>query len=166
MSYKIFEYDPTLLPYEQDIEIRMDNYERKKRELVGDDGKLIDFADGHKYFGFHRTDGGWVYREWAPGADEMYLTGDMVDWRLFDLKMTPVGNGCFEVYLDGENALWNGCHVQAIVKRGDAVLRRIPSYIRRVEQDKSTFIWWTSRSINGAKRALSRRASFLYTSAI
>jgi 1,4-alpha-glucan branching enzyme len=141
MSYKIFEYDPSLLPYEKDIELRMTNYERKRRELVGDDGKLIDFADGHNYFGFHRTVGGWVYREWAPGADEMYLTGDMVDWRLFDLKMTPVGNGCFEVYLDGDDALWNGCHVQAIVKRQGSVLRRIPAYIRRVEQDPSTFIW-------------------------
>jgi 1,4-alpha-glucan branching enzyme len=141
MNYKIFEYDPFLLPYQKDIEIRMENYHRKRAELVGDNGKLVDFADGHLYFGFHRVDGGWVYREWAPGADKMYLTGDMVDWRLFDLEMTPVGNGCFEVYLDGEGALWNGCHVQAIVKRGDAVLRRIPSYIRRVEQDKSTFIW-------------------------
>ena len=141
MKYKIFEYDPTLLPFEEDIELRMAKYSDKRRELVGDDGSLLDFADGHTYLGFHRTEGGWVYREWAPGADEMYLTGDMVDWRLYDLKMTPIGDGVFEVMLDGENALWNGCHVQAIVKKRDAVLRRIPAYIRRVEQDSQTFLW-------------------------
>jgi hypothetical protein len=34
-EYKIFEYDPYLLPYKKDIELRMNNYARKKLELVG-----------------------------------------------------------------------------------------------------------------------------------
>ena len=43
---KIFDYDPRLLPFEADLQLRMDNYKRKKRELVGRSGKLIDFANG------------------------------------------------------------------------------------------------------------------------
>ena len=78
MSYKIFEYDKYLLPFESDIELRMENYEKKLNSLVGESGKLCDFANGHEYFGFHRTEDGWVYREWAPAADAMWLTGDMV----------------------------------------------------------------------------------------
>ena len=75
MSYKIFEYDPSLLPFESDIQLRMDNYYNTKRQLVGENGSLSDFANGHHYYGFHQTDKGWYYREWAPGVDEMYLMG-------------------------------------------------------------------------------------------
>ncbi|MBQ8399387.1 MAG: alpha amylase C-terminal domain-containing protein [Clostridia bacterium] len=140
-EYKIFEYDPGLLPYKTDIEQRMKNYYRKKTELVGQDGSLCDFANGHEYFGFHRTDGGWVYREWAPGADGMYLTGDMVHWDRFRLPLTPLENGVWEVYLEGEDALYDGCHVKAIVLKEGRLLERIPLYIRRVLQDKDTYAW-------------------------
>ena len=74
MTYRIFERDLYLRPYEKDILLRMENYARKKRELLGKRGKLVDFANGHEYFGFHRTGDGWVYREWAPAAEEVYLT--------------------------------------------------------------------------------------------
>ena len=29
--------------------------------------QLWTFANGHEYFGIHRTSEGWVYREWAAG---------------------------------------------------------------------------------------------------
>ena len=141
MAYKIFEYDPGLLPYERDIDLRMDNYERKKRELVGENGSLCDFANGHEYFGFHKTENGWYYREWAPAAEEVYLTGDMVGWRWLDLKLTPLGNGVFEIFLPGADALYDGCHVKTIVRRGERLLERIPLYIRRVVQDPNTRVW-------------------------
>lgn len=141
MRYKIFEHDPYLLPFEADINQRMKNFENKKHELVGDNGKLCDFANGHEYFGFHKTRRGWYYREWAPAADELYLTGDMVDWRWQDLKLTPLGNGVFEIFLPGTDALYNGCHVKTIVRRGGELLERIPLYIRRVEQDPVTHAW-------------------------
>ncbi len=141
MSYKIFEYDPYLLPFERDIEQRMLNYENKLHELVGEDGKLCDFANGHEYFGFHRTACGWVYREWAPAADAMYLTGDMCDWDVEKLPMTSLGNGVFEIKLKGKDALWNGCHVQAVIKHKGEILRRIPLYIRRVEQNPVDYTW-------------------------
>ena len=141
MELKIFEYDKGLLPYRRDIEQRMLNFENKRRELVGEGGSLSDFANAHEYFGFHRLSGGWVYREWAPAADALYLTGDMVSWDIYALPMKRLENGVFEVYLDGENSLWDGCHVQTIVKKGEDVLRRVPLYIRRVLQDKDTHLW-------------------------
>jgi 1,4-alpha-glucan branching enzyme len=141
MSYKIFEHDKYLLPFESDINLRMDNYHNKLSELLGEGETLSSFANGHKYFGFHRTDSGWVYREWAPAADRMYLTGDMVGWNMTALPMNRIDNGVFEVYLEGEHALWHGCHVQAIVEKDGRLLRRVPSYINRVEQDPNTYAW-------------------------
>ena len=141
MSYKIFEYDPYLLPFKSDIEQRMINYINKKCALVGKEGKLCDFANGHEFFGFHKTEKGWYYREWAPAADEVYLTGDMVDWRWLDLKLTPIGNGAFEIFIDDPKMLYNGCRVKTIIRRGEDLLERIPLYIKRVEQDKQNYSW-------------------------
>ncbi|MBR2354493.1 MAG: alpha amylase C-terminal domain-containing protein [Clostridia bacterium] len=138
MDYKIFEYDPDLLTYERDIALRMENYRRKHKELVGENGSLCDFANGHEYFGFHKTADGWYYREWAPAAEEVYLTGDMVGWRWLDLKLTPKENGIFEIFLPGTDSLWDGCRVKVIIRHGGELLERIPLYIRRVEQDPVT----------------------------
>ena len=141
MKYRIFEYDSYLLPYEKDIEQRMRNYAEKKRELVGVGGSLRDFANGHNYFGFHKTDKGWYYREWAPAAEELYLTGDMNGWDLTEYRLTPIGNGVFEIFLKGKDALYHGCHVKTIVRHHGELLERIPLYIRRVEQDPVTHAW-------------------------
>ena len=59
MNYKILEYDEYLKPFASDIELRMSNYERKKKELLGNDLSLKDFANGHEYYGFHKTNDGW-----------------------------------------------------------------------------------------------------------
>ena len=141
MSYKILEYDPYLADFEDDIDLRMKNYERKKGELVGKDGKLCDFAEGYKYFGFHKVKNGWYYREWAPAADAVYLTGDMVKWNKTKLKMKRVGKGVFEIFLRGKDALYDGCHVKTIIHAGGKVLERIPLYAMRVEQDPKTYVW-------------------------
>ncbi len=141
MNYKILEYDPYLQPYASDIRLRMDNYAKKRYELVGRDKKLSDFANGHTYFGFHKTKDGWWYREWAPSAEEVYLTGDMVDWKWLELKLTPIGNGVYEIFLPGVDFLYHGCHVKAIVRYQGKLLERIPLYIRRVEQNPADASW-------------------------
>ena len=141
LEYRIFEYDPYLKPFAADIELRMNNYQNKKKELLPDGGKLIDFANGHLYYGFHRVEGGWVYREWAPAAEALYLMGDMNDWNKTSLPMTPVGNGNFELFLPGENALWGGCKVKTVVLHQNRLLERIPLYATRVVQDPVTYNW-------------------------
>jgi len=140
VKLKIFEHDPSLMPYERDILQRMKNFDNKKRELVGN-GTLCDFANAHEYFGFHKSNDGWYYREWAPAADEVYLTGDMINWKWMELRLTPIGNGVFELFLPGTDALWDGCHVKTVIKHKGTVFERISPYIRRVEQDENTHAW-------------------------
>ena len=141
MAYKIFEIDPTLKPYVTDINLRVNNYKNKKKELLGKGQKLSDFANGHHFYGFHRTESGWVYREWAPAANEMYLTGDFNGWDARACKMTNTGDGNFEVYLEGHDALKPGQRVQAVVIHNGQELRRIPLYATRVVQDKVDYSW-------------------------
>lgn len=133
--------DPYLEPYKSDLDLRMDNYLSKKQELVGNRGRLSGFANGYKYFGFHRTRSGWVYREWAPAAEAMYLTGDFNQWDTKSCPMKKLENGVFEVEIKGKNTLQNGQKVQAIVIHNGNELRRIPTYATRVVQDPENYLW-------------------------
>lgn len=138
MTPKIIKIDPYLTPHKDDIIMRMNNFKNKKQELCGD-GSLSDFANGHNFFGFHKTDDGWVYREWAPAADKMFLTGDFNGWDLYKNPMTRLDNGVFEVFIGKE--LEKGMKVQAIIEKDGQILRRVPSYATRVVQDEVTYLW-------------------------
>ncbi len=138
MMPKILRDDALLMPYAADIEARMTRFWDKKRALVGD-GSLSDFANGYRYFGFHREADGWVYREWAPAAERMYVTGDFAGWDMTAYEMTRLDGGVFEIRLG--DLLQTGQKVQAIVEHHGALLRRVPSYATRVVQDPTTYLW-------------------------
>ena len=139
MALGIIKKDPYLAPFEKDLLLRLDSYKKKRAELVSDSSALSDFANGYEYFGIHPTDSGWVYREWAPGADEMYFTGDFADWDCKAYPMTRIENGVFEIYLDGKETLTVGQKVQCIVIKNGEFMRRVPAYATRVVQDPVTY---------------------------
>ncbi len=141
MNYRITELDPMLTPYESNINRRVADYKAKKKDLLGSKQTLVDFANGYEYFGIHRLNDGWVYREWAPAADEMYFTGDFNAWNETSHQMEKKQNGVFEIFLKGKNALSFGQKIQAIIVNGDKKLRRIPLYATRVVQDTQTNLW-------------------------
>lgn len=137
----ILKIDPYLEPFEKDIDLRLKLFEAKKREILKDFNSVEEFADAYKYFGFHRTDDGWVYREWAPAAEEMYLCGDFNNWNTESHPLEKLENGIFEIELKGRNALRFGQKIQAIVVHNGEKLRRIPLYATRVVQDPVTYLW-------------------------
>ncbi len=141
MSNKILKIDPYLEPFMKDIELRIDDYRQRRDSLLKDCDSLCDFANGYEYFGIHPTKNGWVYREWAPGADAMFFTGDFCNWDIHANKMTRIDNGVFEIVLDGKDALKIGQKVQAIVYKNGKMMRRVPSYATRVVQDEKTYIF-------------------------
>ena len=77
---KIIENDPWLSPYQAAIEGRHDHALWRESELTGGKMSLTDFASGYLYYGLHRTEGGWMFREWAPNATEIFLIGDFSGW--------------------------------------------------------------------------------------
>lgn len=141
MKYKIIKYDSYLASFEDDIALRMQNLKNKEKELVGEKESIVDFANGYKYFGIHKTKSGWIYREWAPGADKMFFTGDFNGWDIYKSEMQRLENGVFEIKLSGKNALKVGQKIQAIVVKDGQTLRRIPSYATRVVQDSENYSW-------------------------
>ena len=141
MHHKIFEYDPSLRPFEKDFDLRMLRYQQKKKELVPKGGKLKDFANGSQYFGFHKTPDGWFYREWAPAADALYLTGDFCNWDRKAYPATKLENGAFELFIPGRDTLRDGMQVMTVVVRDGQEMDRIPLYAKRVIQIPGTIDW-------------------------
>ena len=135
MKHKIIDLDPILKYYEADFDLRMQNYRKTKKKLLSPGKKLIDFANGHLFFGFHRQEDGWVYREWAPGADKMYITGDFCGWERYAYPMEKGENGVFSCFIPGADTLKDGTRVMAVVCNGGRELDRIPLYINRVIQE-------------------------------
>jgi 1,4-alpha-glucan branching enzyme len=141
MSYRIFEYEPYLLPFEKDIIQRMKNYKNKKNELLAPGQKLIDFANGHMFYGFHKAENGWYYREWAPAAEAVYLTGDFNSWNRKSHPLTKKENGVWELFLSGRDSLKNGQKVMTIIVNNGKELDRIPLYANYVVQEPGTIEW-------------------------
>ena len=141
MNFKILEYDTYLKPFEADIKLRYNLYKNKKQTLLSSGQTLCDFANAHKHFGFHKVRGGWYYREWAPGADAVYIMGDMNGWNKTSLPLKKLDYGVWEIFLSGDSALYGGCKVKTVVEKNGELLERIPLYARRVVQDPVTYAW-------------------------
>ena len=137
MKHKILKIDPYLAPFAADFDLRVTRYREKIAQL----GDLREFAGGHYYFGFHRNPNGWYYREWAPGADRVYLTGDFNGWDRRACPLTRLDNGVWEVFLPGFDALQEGQTVLTLIIKDNRELERIPLYARYVVQDPVNHSW-------------------------
>ena len=135
-TYKILEIDPWLNAYRRDIDLRMRRFTEIRQVLLGDKGDLTDMANGHMYYGIHRTEDGWVYREWAPGADAMHLIGDFNGWNRESHPMVRKEGGVWEIEIPGADAMRHKQLVKVQVTRNGVSTDHIPLYIRRVVQNK------------------------------
>lgn len=138
--YSILKKCPELKPFAGDINLRMKLYRKKRAQLLQNHASLKDFANAHAWYGFHKTKDGWVYREWAPAADAVYLTGDFNGWKWTETPLTRLPDGNWEIELKGD-ILHKGSRVLTIVQNGDRLTQHIPLYARRATQDWITKSW-------------------------
>ncbi len=136
--YRILDLNPQLKPYAGDIDLRMFLYHATKNRILLPGQTLSQFACGHEYYGFHHVKGGWYYREWAPSAYQLYLKGEFNDWNPTSHPLKKLRNGDWELYLAGDDALWEGCRVKTVMDANLTRTEHIPLYIRRAVQDKRT----------------------------
>jgi len=77
----IISKDPWLSPYKKVIKKRMEQISDSKQQLINQSGSLSKFALGHLYFGCHKADDCWIFREWSPNATNIYLIGTFNNWK-------------------------------------------------------------------------------------
>jgi len=137
----IYKNDPWLEPYAAAIEGRHEDALRKEAELTTHCHSLKDFANAHQYFGLHRQGDWWVFREWAPNATAIYLTGDFSNWEeqaQFGLK--KLKNGVWEVHVPADKIHQGDLYKMSMHWPGGEGMR-IPAYATRVVQDEKTGIF-------------------------
>ena len=139
---KIIENDPWLSPYQAAIEGRHKHALWRENELTGGKISLVDFASGYLYYGLHRTVDGWVFREWAPNATEIFLIGDFSGWKEEDrFRLQRINDaGDWELHIPN-GMISHGQHYKMRVKWNGGQGDRIPAWCRRVVQDNSSKIF-------------------------
>ena len=139
---KLVKNDPWLEPFEEAIKGRHEYALHKLNQLTRNTGKLSEFADGHLYFGLHRTPRQWVLREWAPNATAIYMIGEFNDWKedeAYALKRIP-GTDNWELKLPAKALHHEQLYKLSMHWQGGQG-ERIPAWCRRVVQDEETKIF-------------------------
>jgi 1,4-alpha-glucan branching enzyme len=140
---KYYISDPWLNPYTGIIEDRIKKCISKEKELTGD-GTLCDFAQGHHYYGLHFENNAWIFREWAPNATSIYLTGTFTRWKEnSEYKLIRLNReGEWKITLPAD-ALKHGDLYKLSIHWDGGEGERIPSYADRLVQDDKTKIFST-----------------------
>jgi len=141
MKLNIVRNDPWLEPFSWRISDRHERAIRKEKELVGKYSNLVEFASGHLFFGLHRESDSWIFREWAPNAEKIYLIGEFTHWQeREEFLLTRKDYGIWGIRLPFHK-LKHGDLYRLLVcwkgGRGD----RIPAWANRVVQDSDTLIF-------------------------
>ena len=135
--------DAYLEPYEDAICGRHNHAEWKKNQLTNNGKTTLEtFASGYDYYGLHKMKRGWVFREWAPNATDIYLVGDFNNWQeeeKFRAKRVP-GTDNWELKMS-EKAIKHGDLFKMHVYWDGGNGERIPAWAQRVVQDEETKIF-------------------------
>ncbi|MBI9035536.1 MAG: alpha amylase C-terminal domain-containing protein [Bacteroidales bacterium] len=140
---KIVENDPWLEPVEADVLKRYLRFNERLDQITKDFGGLNEFASAYEYFGIHFDEQrkGWVYREWAPRAEALFLFGDFNNWERFTHPMRKDPFGIWELFLpysEYKNSFVHGSKIKVEVIGENGMHARIPAYIQRVIQNPET----------------------------
>lgn len=139
----IVEQDDWLKPVEGAMTERYAHFCRRLSDIERTAGSLVDYANGYLYFGFQYDPvrRGWWFREWLPGAIDVYLFGDFNGWQRTELPLRRGAGGVWSIFLPDESfagRLVHGSRVKILVHGRNGWLERIPAYIRRVVQDEQS----------------------------
>lgn len=161
--------EPWLEEYQLQLEERLEKFQREIKEIKNSFGNISEFASLHQYYGIHFESTlrkGWIYREWAPSAHQLFFMGDFNDWNRTSHPMRRNVRGDWEIFLPFDsykNRFTHQSKVKVHVVSDKGGLDRIPAYIRRVIQDPSNHdfagqVWfpqdifiWTDQNFTSKK---------------
>ena len=153
-SLQILQNNPELLPFSKEINDFNYRYIGMGTYLRDTFGTLKKFASAYNYFGFQRDTKkkSWIYREWAPAAYQLWLSGDFNSWNRESHPMAKNADGIWEIEIEDSQVqkLEHGQKVKVIIHAKNGTLDRIPAWIRYAVQDEITkdfsgMIWSPSK---------------------
>ena len=121
-AHSLLASDILLEPYKTDIKRRIATILSTETRLTGQKMTLADFASGHEFFGLHFDGSEWIFREWAPNAETIYLLCDGTGWRempRYRLQRT-VPDGVWEIRLPASTLTHMGLYRLRVYWNGGA----------------------------------------------
>ncbi len=133
--------DEWLQPVAEQVTHRHNLYQDALKEINQIGGSIVDYANAHHFFGWHRDDEaqGWWFREWLPAAHDVYIFGDFNGWQRTQLRLNRGANGVWSIFLADSHfrrGLTHGSLYKIHVNGDNGWLDRIPAYASRVVQDE------------------------------
>ncbi|XP_051535388.1 1,4-alpha-glucan-branching enzyme-like isoform X2 [Myxocyprinus asiaticus] len=96
----LLQMDPYLKPYEKDFQRRYGLFEKQLALLEEAEGGFDQFTRSYESYGVQRmTDNSLVFKEWAPAAEALFLTGDFNGWNKFSHPYTKKEFGKWELHI-------------------------------------------------------------------
>ena len=143
----IYDNDKWLLPFKDAIDARKNQILNTFEAYTGNTlaksvkggKKLSDVMNNHLFYGLHRSkEGKWVFREWAPNANRIYLICEGNNWkRTSAYELKPVGGGTWELELPSM-FLSHGELYKLFIEWPGGGGERLPAYCTRAVQDPET----------------------------
>jgi 1,4-alpha-glucan branching enzyme len=135
--------DAWLAPYEPVLRQRQERLHARLAEIEQYHGSLLNYATAHQQLGLNHDAGrgGWVYREWAPAAEGLFLIGDFNGWDRQANPLRPLEYGVWEAFLpdaEYDQRLAHGSRFKVHVVANGQGKDRLPATLRRAVQDEHT----------------------------
>ncbi len=150
--------DEWLQPVEGEMNARYARYKAKIDEIEASNGSISDYANGYHYYGWQWDDvlDGWWFREWLPGAHDVYLFGDFNNWQRTELRLKRDQAGVWSIFLPAamyRDRLTHGSLYKIHVHGPNGWMDRIPAYATRVVQneeskDFAAQFWWPGEAFD------------------
>ena len=150
--------DEWLQPVEAEMNARYARYKEKIDEIEGHNGSISNYANGYHYYGWQWDDvlDGWWFREWLPGAQDVYLFGDFNNWQRTELRLKKDPAGVWSIFLPAamyRDRLTHGSLYKIHVHGPNGWMDRIPAYATRVVQneeskDFAAQFWWQGEAFD------------------
>ncbi len=150
--------DEWLRPVEGEMNARYARYKAKIDEIEASNGSISDYANGYRYYGWQWDDvlDGWWFREWLPGAHDVYLFGDFNNWQRTELRLKRDQAGVWSIFLPAamyRDRLTHGSLYKIHVHGPNGWMDRIPAYATRVVQneeskDFAAQFWWPGEAFD------------------
>ncbi|XP_062392564.1 1,4-alpha-glucan-branching enzyme [Sardina pilchardus] len=147
-----FQMEPKLRQYEGDYHRRYQLFKERLSQVEQMEGDFDQFTKGYQSYGTQKQpNNGLLFREWAPGAEQLYLTGDFNNWNKTSHPFTKKDYGKWELYLpprrDKTPAIAHESKLKLVIltKEGEDVCRISPwaKYVtKRLDSNTYDWIYW------------------------
>ncbi|KAJ8368582.1 hypothetical protein SKAU_G00086100 [Synaphobranchus kaupii] len=143
----LLQMDPYLKPFEKDFQRRYALFQKCLFQLEEVESGFDQFTRSYQSFGAQRqANNGLIFKEWAPAAEALFLTGDFNGWDNFSHPYTKKEHGKWELHIppkgDKSPAVPHLSKLKVVVHtRGGERLYRISPWAKYVMSGGDSFVY-------------------------